>query len=154
MLRALRHPNLVKNFVKFPSTINRSKHNIMVTVQEALADQRLKHYVTPKAPVVPLEVEAAFKELNDKEKKYAHYISQASWAGMRIVLAQASHEAVAIFDFLQSFFRPLVPLDQAVEPKDIATKLNTDVEKVELLLQYAAMFYGNEGMSRSQNINK
>lgn len=49
----------------------------MVTVQQALQDDRLKHYVTPDTvPVVPLVVEEAFKELNNKEKKYAHFISQ------------------------------------------------------------------------------
>ncbi|KAL0482509.1 dipeptidyl peptidase, partial [Acrasis kona] len=120
------------------------------TINQLLQDNRLKHYVTQESvPVVPLVVEEAFNGLSDKEKKYAHYISQASWAGTRIVLAQASHEAPAIFDFLQSFFRSLVPLEGSFTVDDLNKKINANETDLKNFLQYAVNFYGNLGNYKS-----
>jgi dipeptidyl-peptidase-3 len=124
---------------------NKKKHT-MVTVSQLLQDTRLKHYVVPSnVPVVPLLVEEAFNGLNNKERKYAHFISRASWAGTRIVMEQASRESPAIFDFLQAFFRPVIALDQDISVDDLAKKLNAEKSDVTLILQFAAMFYGNMG---------
>ena len=50
--------------------------------------------------VVLLLIKPHFEALNDKEKKYAHYISRASLAGTRVNLRQVSPESEAIYDFI------------------------------------------------------
>ena len=35
-----------------------------------------------------------------KEKKYAHYLGQASWAGARIIQGQATPQAQLLYDLL------------------------------------------------------
>lgn len=55
-------------------------------------------------PVYRLESENAFNLLNSTEKKYAHFISKASWAAAPIVLYQTSEESPLIFKLLLSLF--------------------------------------------------
>ena len=51
----------------------------------------LSQYTLPNdTGVCLLDCSAAFKNLTDNEKKYAHYISQASWYGGLIVLVQVN----------------------------------------------------------------
>ena len=51
----------------------------------------LSQYTLPNdTGVCLLDCSTAFKNLTDKEKKYAHYIAQASWYGGLIVLVQVS----------------------------------------------------------------
>ena len=68
---------------------------------DKLDDDTLKQYLADDPPtVVPLSIKPHFEALGDKEKKYAHYISRASFAGTRINLRQVSPESEAIFDFI------------------------------------------------------
>jgi len=49
----------------------------------------VSQYILPNSTgLCLLDCSTAFKNLTDKEKKYAHYISQASWYGGMIVLLQ------------------------------------------------------------------
>lgn len=69
--------------------------------ENAMDDGTLKQYLADDPPtVVPLAIKPHFEALNDKEKKYAHYISRASLAGTRINLRQVSPESEAIYDFV------------------------------------------------------
>ena len=61
----------------------------------------LRQYLADSPPtIVPLAIKPHFEALNDKEKKYAHYISRAAWSGTRINLRQVSAESEAIYDFI------------------------------------------------------
>lgn len=51
-------------------------------------------------PIVKLDCESAFNSLSLKEKKYAHYFSQAAWNGGPIIFVQTSPEAPAVFALL------------------------------------------------------
>lgn len=61
----------------------------------------LKQYLADDPPtVVPLAIKPHFEALNDKERKYAHYISRAAFSGTRINLRQTSAESEGIYDFI------------------------------------------------------
>lgn len=56
-------------------------------IENAMDESTLKQYLADDPPtVVPLAIKPHFEALNDKEKKYAHYISRAAFAGTRINL--------------------------------------------------------------------
>ena len=55
-------------------------------------------------PVFSLDCKAAFDALDDTEKKYAHFLSQADYEGSLIVLVQTSVESVPIFLLFQRLF--------------------------------------------------
>jgi dipeptidyl-peptidase-3 len=50
--------------------------------------------------LVQLAIKPHFDALSQQEKKYAHYISRASFAGTRINLRQCSPESEGIFDLV------------------------------------------------------
>ncbi|CCL99112.1 uncharacterized protein FIBRA_01126 [Fibroporia radiculosa] len=52
------------------------------------------------APLCGLDVAKSFAQLTSKEKKYAHYIGQASWAGARIIQGQWTPQAEKLYDLL------------------------------------------------------
>jgi hypothetical protein len=50
------------------------------------------HFIlTNDQPVVDLDCEAAFAALTPKEKRYAHFLSQAAWNGGLVVLVQVMY---------------------------------------------------------------
>ncbi|KAI9466201.1 aflatoxin-detoxifizyme [Lactarius psammicola] len=64
----------------------------------ALAAER---FLTDRdAPIVRLQIDGAFAQLNSREKKYAHYLGEASWAGARIILGQWTPYTEKLFDLL------------------------------------------------------
>jgi dipeptidyl-peptidase-3 len=52
------------------------------------------------APIVGLQIDEAFAQLSSREKKYAHYLGEASWAGARIILGQWTPYTEKLFDLL------------------------------------------------------
>ncbi|KZT26206.1 aflatoxin-detoxifizyme [Neolentinus lepideus HHB14362 ss-1] len=56
------------------------------------------------APLCSLNVAKSFSLLSEKEKKYAHYIAQASWAGARIIQEQWTPHATSLYDLLILIF--------------------------------------------------
>ncbi|KAI0054058.1 aflatoxin-detoxifizyme [Auriscalpium vulgare] len=52
------------------------------------------------APISGLQVNKAFQLLSSKEKKYAHYLAEASWAGARIILGQWTPYTEKLYDLL------------------------------------------------------
>ena len=85
-----------------------------------------------------LHVEDAIKNLDEKQLRYATYLALASWAGLPILLAQTSREAVAIHHFLSAFVSKYdaAALERALAEKD--TPLH-------YLLEFAVQFYYNGG---------
>ncbi|KAI5466389.1 peptidase family M49-domain-containing protein [Mariannaea sp. PMI_226] len=105
----------------------------------------LAHYLADKPPsVVRLEIEKHFNALTDKQKRYAHFISKAAFAGTRIVLRQISPESEPIFDLIVTLHK-----SAGGDWNALAKKANVDEEELTGFLEYAAMFLGNNGNYKS-----
>ncbi|KAL1894631.1 hypothetical protein Cpir12675_003570 [Ceratocystis pirilliformis] len=105
----------------------------------------LKHFLADAPPsVVRLEIEKHFNALDEKLKRYAHYISKSSFAGTRIVLRQISPESEPIYDFI-------ISLHKACNGNWKALAANVGITETDLnaFLQYAGMFLGNNGNYKS-----
>ncbi|KAL5352276.1 hypothetical protein ACLOAV_002223 [Pseudogymnoascus australis] len=101
----------------------------------------LVNYLADSPPtVVPLEIKKHFEALTPRQKRYAHYISKASFAGTRIILRQVSPESEAIYDFILSLHRA-----SAGDWSAYATKAGVSAQDLQYFLEYAAQFLGNSG---------
>lgn len=66
----------------------------------------LKQYLADDPPtIVPLAIRPHFEALNEREQKYAHWISRASHAGTRINLRQVSAESEGIYEMVLALQR-------------------------------------------------
>jgi dipeptidyl-peptidase-3 len=107
--------------------------------------QELSQYLADAPPsVVRLEIEKHFTALSDKQKRYAHFISRASFAGNRIVLRQVSPESEHIYDLILALHKTA-----GGDWKALAEKANVDEQGLTAFLQYAAQFLGNSGNYKS-----
>ncbi|XP_076464886.1 dipeptidyl peptidase 3-like [Babylonia areolata] len=106
----------------------------------------LSQYVFPNdTPVAMLDCVEAFGGLTKREKLYAHYLAQASFAGGLIVLFQTSPESPGIYLLLQRVFR-----NHSIEDlKTAATANGVSDEDFQAFLVYAAAFYSNMGNYKS-----
>lgn len=62
-------------------------------------------HLAVEAPLVSLDVEAAWAGLSAREKRYAHHFARASWAGQLVTAAQTSCESPLILKLIFSLFR-------------------------------------------------
>ncbi|XP_078001286.1 dipeptidyl peptidase 3-like [Glandiceps talaboti] len=98
-------------------------------------------------PVAKLECKVAFDCLTDKEKRYAHFLSQASWDGGLSVLFQTSAESPVIFILFQKLFKAQTTGE--LEEAALKAANGPTKEEYEALLTYAAAFYSNSGNYKS-----
>ncbi|PIK55392.1 putative dipeptidyl peptidase 3 [Apostichopus japonicus] len=111
------------------------------------ADQRLQFIIPNKTPIVQLECSTAFQKLSDKEKKYAHYLSQAGWAGGLICLLQTSPEAPLIFSLVLKLFKAESIED--LQKKALEKVAGLSAEEFQALLMYCSAFLSNFGNYKS-----
>ncbi|RYO94736.1 hypothetical protein DL764_007793 [Monosporascus ibericus] len=105
----------------------------------------LKHYLADAPPtIVRLEIEKHFDALSEKQKRYAHYISRASFDGARIIARQISPESEAIFDFILALYK-----SSAGDWKALQAKASISDEELDHFFSYAAQFLGNNGNYKS-----
>ncbi|GAB7361026.1 hypothetical protein MBLNU230_g1067t1 [Neophaeotheca triangularis] len=105
----------------------------------------LKQYLADDPPtIVPLSIKPHFEALNEREQKYAHFISRASHAGTRINLRQVSPESEGIFDFI-------LALHRSVEGDWSQLQKSAGISGQDLnhFLNYAGQFIGNAGNYKS-----
>ncbi|KAH6842422.1 peptidase family M49-domain-containing protein [Chaetomium sp. MPI-CAGE-AT-0009] len=90
--------------------------------------------------VFKLGVEAQFKRLTAREKRYAHHMARAAWFGTRIILRQVSPESLPIFDFILKLHRACAgKWDVLAKTRGICS------EELQRFLVYAATFLSNIG---------
>jgi len=102
----------------------------------------MDRYLAPtEQPIFLLDCKKAFEGLSEKEKKYAHHLSQASWHGSLICLHQTSVESPSIFSILQQVFKSnsIASLQEKASAKGVSK------DDFSNLLQYSAAFLGNLG---------
>ena len=73
---------------------------------------------------------------SSKEKKYAHFISQASWAGARIIQGQWTPQATELYDLLILTFKH--EDGKLGDLQDLKTKSGVSDEDWTHLLQYTS----------------
>ncbi|XP_067943549.1 dipeptidyl peptidase 3-like [Watersipora subatra] len=92
-----------------------------------------------------LECKEAFNCLTSKEKKYAHYLSRASWYGGLIVLFQTSPESPCIHLLLINLIR-----HESVEQlKQTASVAGLSEQETQAFFVYAAAIFANSGNYKS-----
>ncbi|KZT11356.1 aflatoxin-detoxifizyme [Laetiporus sulphureus 93-53] len=92
------------------------------------------------SPLCSLQVAKSFAQLTPKEKKYAHYVGEASWAGARIIQGQWTPQAQKLYDLLILIFSndgKLGDLDRLKKQSG-----STD-EEWEDLMQYTSQVLSN-----------
>lgn len=110
-----------------------------------MAAHNLTHYLADAPPtVVPLEIEKHFNALDDQQKRYAHFISRASFLGNRIILRQVSPESEPIYDFILALYKSCDGNWKALQLKS-----GVSDEGLTQFLEYAAQFLGNTGNYKS-----
>ena len=65
----------------------------------------------PDTPISQLQAREAFEGLSEKERRYCHYLSRASWEGSLACLLQTSAESAPAFLLLKALFSAQTPAD-------------------------------------------
>ncbi|KAJ3053506.1 hypothetical protein HK097_004145 [Rhizophlyctis rosea] len=105
------------------------------------------------APICRLDVKKHFDSLSDKEAKYAHYISQASWAATKALATTVSPEAPQLYDlFIELFTDPATANGPRRLHKDLTAwkeKSGVSEQVWTYFLEYAAQTLNNLGNYKS-----
>ncbi|KAL5533047.1 hypothetical protein ACEPAF_4823 [Sanghuangporus sanghuang] len=110
-----------------------------------------RFYADWRTPFCGLDVAKAFEQLSSKERKYAHFISQASWAGARIIQGQWTPQSASLYDLLILTFsdnEKLANLD------NLKTKSGLNDEDWNNVLQYSSQVLSNLVNYRSFGFTK
>ncbi|KAI9446467.1 aflatoxin-detoxifizyme [Lactarius indigo] len=115
----------------------------------ALAAER---FLTDRnAPIVSLQIDGAFAQLSSREKKYAHYLGEASWAGARIILGQWTPYTEKLFDLLILVFGQngtITNVDTLKEKSGLST------DEWERVLEFASQVLSNLANYKSFGFTK
>uniref|UniRef100_A0A2P2HZ51 Dipeptidyl peptidase 3 n=2 Tax=Hirondellea gigas TaxID=1518452 RepID=A0A2P2HZ51_9CRUS len=97
------------------------------------------HELPLDTPILYLQCNEAFKGLSEKERRYAHHLSKASWWSSLIIFCQTSPEAPGVFSMLTRLFRS-EPLD-SLKTHALEKKILTEDEFKSLLIYYCGLVY-------------
>ncbi|KAK0497634.1 aflatoxin-detoxifizyme [Armillaria luteobubalina] len=87
------------------SSYTRSRHlNIYRRAMATATVHRERFLADNAAPLCSMDVGKSFDQLSPKEKLYTHYLTEASWAGARIIQAQWTAQATDLYDLLILIF--------------------------------------------------
>lgn len=79
-------------------------HNSVVRSEFTIMAHAVRYQADLDPPYCSLNVKSAFDQLSAKEKRYAHHINVASWAGARIIQGQWTPHAQELYTLLILIF--------------------------------------------------
>ncbi|KAJ3045107.1 hypothetical protein HDV00_011832 [Rhizophlyctis rosea] len=111
------------------------------------------YFADTDAPICRLEVKKHFDSLSEKEAKYAHHISLASWAATKALSSTVSPESPQLYElFIELFTDPSSASGPKTIRKDLADwKARAEVSEQawSYFLEYAAQSLNNLGNYKS-----
>ncbi|KAG6909722.1 hypothetical protein DXG01_015924 [Tephrocybe rancida] len=93
------------------------------------------------APLCSMDIAKSFGQLSSKEKKYAHYLTLASWAGVRIIQGQWTPQASDLYDLLILTFS--TPNGTLADLPALQQQAGLTAEEWDDLLQYTTQVLSN-----------
>ncbi|KAK4053216.1 hypothetical protein OIO90_003990 [Microbotryomycetes sp. JL221] len=111
------------------------------TNAEALAAERYLADESP--PVCSLNIKTAFEGLSKDERLYAHHMSEASWAGARIVMGQTTFHADKIHDWLMATFSSAQDSHKLADLQTMKQKSGVSDQDWSNVLAFAAQALSN-----------
>lgn len=93
-----------------------------------------------RAAIHQLAVKDLFDSLTQREKLYAHYLSQAAWHGSRIILRQTSSEGTGIFDFILELHKAC-----GGQWNKLIDQCGVTPEELDTFLDFSGLFLSNMG---------
>ncbi|XP_051170510.1 dipeptidyl peptidase 3-like isoform X1 [Leptopilina boulardi] len=128
-----------RNFQNLENNLSRIRNHRTMSSNTSL-------YTLPNnQPVVYLECTKAFDALTDREKLYAHYLSQAAWNGSLITFIQTSPESPLLFALLHQVF--LAESIESLKTSSLAAGVSED--EFTAFLVFANGFFSNAGNYKS-----
>ncbi|KAK0433619.1 aflatoxin-detoxifizyme [Armillaria borealis] len=123
------------------SLYTRSRHLNIYSRAMATTTVHGERFLADKAaPLCGMDVGKSFDQLSSKEKLYTHYLTEASWAGARIIQAQWTAQATDLYDLLILTFSAngkLADLDA------LKTSSGLSEDDWEALIQYTVQVLSN-----------
>ncbi|KAF9818936.1 hypothetical protein IEO21_02474 [Rhodonia placenta] len=117
-----------------------------------MANVAAEHFLADRAaPLCSLDVAKSFSQLTSKEKKYAHYIGQASWAGVRIIQGQWTPQAQKLNDLLILIFSDKGHL---ADLEGLKQRSGLNPEEWDNLVQYTTQVLSNLANYKSFGFTK
>ena len=98
-------------------------------------------FIRSDTRVQNLEYASSWKQLAEKERNYAYYMSKASWAGALITLHQISYEAPLLFCIFQAYFAD--KNFEELQERALAQVAGLTEDDWKKFVAYVAGFYGN-----------
>ncbi|KPV75592.1 uncharacterized protein RHOBADRAFT_26952 [Rhodotorula graminis WP1] len=115
----------------------------------------MDRYLADKAPpVCSLTIADSFKALTRQEKLYSHYLSEASWAGARIVMRQTTAHSEKLFDLLVATFSSAADPTKLADLQQLKKKSGVSDNDWDAVLAYAAQVFSNLSNFRSFGATK